>query len=584
MDATERDNNYSNTDIEVQPSTNVVRWPAWVIGLSFVVLPAVILAGAWRLGGVSALEDDLLYYFPIRQYIGQRIWAGEWPLWNPLVGMGTSLAADPQSGLWYPVTWLFVPLPPLVAYAVTLVLHFALAGWGMYRFLRALGRDLQAAYLGAIAFEFCGFLVAHRVHLTIHEAVAWMPWIFYGWQRFADSGKYRFFALAALAFGLQMLVQHAQVSIVMCALLTAYVVFTLWPRRRSLLWAYPLGMTLGAAVAAVQVLPTMYNLAGSGRYTPNYAIFVENSWVPSSAIMMFFPMFFGNRTPGIWGQKWWGLSHFCEQSAYASIVVLVLAGGTLWLLRGVFTVRNRTAEDADSPVTRDLNREVLFWWGAMIVALLIALGNLTPLARVLFHVPVYRSLRVPARWILVWSFALPVLASATVSIIRAGGPLAERVAGGLRIIGTRVLPIAAGLCVFVLLLARLLEGRLEARCGQYWQAMVILGGLRQAVRLGNPAFLWPLLMMVASVGTLLWWARRRDRMSWAAVFGIMLIDLHRPDDVLVCSYGVPHATLGDLVYFAFHRRGHRRLYQRQFLLRSRRHEPHAQIGQHLRLT
>jgi len=62
------------------------------MGAAFVLLPTVLLAGAWRLGGVSALEDDLLYYLPIRQYIGERIASDEWPTWNPLVAMGTSVA------------------------------------------------------------------------------------------------------------------------------------------------------------------------------------------------------------------------------------------------------------------------------------------------------------------------------------------------------------------------------------------------------------------------------------------------------------------------------------------------------------
>src|SRR3970040_2250033 len=53
--------------------------------LLIVILPIVMLAGAWRLGGASAIEDDILYYLPVRQYIGERIRAGEWPLWNPLV-------------------------------------------------------------------------------------------------------------------------------------------------------------------------------------------------------------------------------------------------------------------------------------------------------------------------------------------------------------------------------------------------------------------------------------------------------------------------------------------------------------------
>ena len=54
-------------------------------------------------------------------------------------------------------------------------------------------------------------------------------------------------------------------------------------------------------------------------------------WV---VMVLLFPMLFGARTPNVWGQPWWGLSHFCEQSAYATVVILLLAFASLWLVRG----------------------------------------------------------------------------------------------------------------------------------------------------------------------------------------------------------------------------------------------------------
>lgn len=503
-----------------------------LLAVSLVALPAVILAGAWRMGGVSALEDDLLYYLPIRQYIGERIWAGELPLWNPLVGMGASLAADPQSGLWYPPTYGFAVMPPLLAYSVTVILHFALAGWGMYRFLRALGRDWQSAFVGALAFEFCGYLIAHRAHLTIFQATAWVPWILFGWQRFAATGRFRHFMLAVLAFGLQSLVQHTQVSIMTVVLVSAYAAFVLIPGRWRMLWQYPLGMTIGAGLAAVQVVPTALHLANSGRATPTYATFIENSWVPSSALMLLFPMLYGNRTPTFWGQSWWGFSHFCEQFAYGSVAMLVLAVASMGL---VFVNERRdtgntlacTARGLKSRLnlTSSMSREVVFWWTASLAVLVIALGDLTPVGRWLFHVPIYRNLRVPARWILVWSLAMPILGSAVMTSIHQGGPVGERLGKTLRRVGTRILPVAAILCLAILLTARLLAGRLEMAYGDRWGVATMLAGLRTAVRLGNPAIIWPLVVMSLSVAALLYWLRRRDGRSCLLLVMVMLVDL-----------------------------------------------------------
>ena len=482
--------------VDLEPQTRKPHVRAVALALCFLLLPTVILAGAWRLGGVSALEDDLLYYLPIRQYIGERIRAGEWPLWNPLVGMGTSLAADPQSGLWYPPTWLFVVLPPLIAYPVTLILHFALAGWGMYRFLRALGRDTQVALLGAIGFEFCGFLIAHRAHLTIHEATAWIPWILLAWQRFTATGSYKHWAMATLFLGLQMLVQHTQVSIMTAMLVGGYAACVLWPRRLALIWQFPLSVAVSAGLAAVQIVPTAYHLLASGRSTPTFATFVENSWAPSSALMLLFPMVYGSRTPSIWG-TWWGVSHFCEQSAYGSILILLLAGASLGLVRSA----------------GKWNRELLFWWGAGGLALIVALGDTTPVAGWLFHLPVYRSLRVPARWLLVWSLAMPVLATGVAASIRRGGAEAGRARATLRWMATSALPSAALMCLVVLIVARLLTGRLEAAYGDRWGAKIIFAGLRSAIRPGNPSLWGPIVVMLLSSTILLRGGRRYEESS-----------------------------------------------------------------------
>ncbi len=491
--------------------------------------------GVWRLGGASALGDDLIYYLPIRQYIGERIRAGEFPLWNPLVSMGTPIAADPQSGLWYPPTYLFVVLPPLVAYPLTLLLHYALAGAGMYRFLRASRHDWRAAFLGAIAFEFSGYLVAHRGHLTIHHAVAWLPWILYGWRRFADTGRTLHFALAVAAFGMQMLVQHIQPSIITAALLTGYVAVVLWPKRRSLWWIYPAGMTIGVMLGGIQLLPTLLHFAGSGRGTAAYYLFIENSWVLSSAIMLLFPLFFGITSPSLWKQPWWGISHMCEQWPYASIAILLLAAASsaLWrveLSGTTRTIRAATARERFS-ANRSLtvaalkwNREVIYWWVASLVALIIAVGDLTPASGWLFHVPFYRSLRVPARWILVWSVAMPVLASTVASAIFRGGNDAERVARRIRWIVTRALPVVVGFCFVLMLLARLASGRLSALIPAHYN-QPNWSGFQRAVRLSNPALWWPMLLIIVIGDLLIRWSRTRSPRIFTWIFAICILDL-----------------------------------------------------------
>jgi hypothetical protein len=434
-------------------------------------LPPVVLAGAWRLGGVSALEDDLLYYFPVRAFIGQHLAGGTVPLWNPYVAMGTSIAADPQAGLWYPPTWLFALLPAVVAYPVTICLHFTLAGGGLYRFLRSTGREPRAALFGAVAFQFCGFLVAHRAHLTILEAAAWLPWLLYAWHRLAVSGRHRYWALATIALGAQLFVQHVQVTLMTLAITAAYAAFVLVPRRRAILWELPLSVLLGVALGAIQLVPTFAAFAASGRAAPAYYLFVENSYVPTSFFLWLFPMIFGTRTPNFYDQPWWGWSHFCEQSTYASQIVLVFAAAAM----------TRWRRDA----------QVRFWSVAGAVCLVLAMGRFTPLYKLLFHVPLLSSFRVPARWLLAVNLSLAILAAAMVDAMLRDTELAARARRAAWWVASRLLPAAVAGVVVCMLIAR-------ARPGLFPNE-TIAADVRQAIQPANPAIWVPLLLTAATI-------------------------------------------------------------------------------------
>ncbi|MHC4442305.1 MAG: YfhO family protein [Planctomycetota bacterium] len=475
----------------------------WLVGSSIVLLPVVVLLGAWRLGGASGLEDDLIYYLPIRQYIGQQIQSGLLPLWNPLNGMGKSIAADPQSGLWYPPTYLFALFGPLTAYSLTIILHFALAGGGMYRFLRSCRHDWRAALLGAIAFEFCGYLVGHRAHLTIFQAVTWVPWILLGWRKFADRADYRYFVLACICLGLQMLIQHIQISIITCTLLTGYVALVLWPRRRSLWWQFPAGICLGVMISSIQLLPTWFYYRQCARQVPAYHLFIENSWEPASALMFFFPMLFGSRTPNLWDQPWWGVSHFCEQFAYGSILILILAVASYSLIRR--------------------NREVAFWWAASLLALFIALGDLNPLSKLLFHIPVYRNLRVPARWIMICSLAMPILASTVTCILLGAGDGSAR-------LKRAIVWARRGVMLFALIgLNLVLAARVYVNLLTQWYPSEyfrpVWEGLKSSIYLGNPAIWWPILVILLTSFLVSYWAGTRKAGAFVLLCILCLVDL-----------------------------------------------------------
>lgn len=404
-----------------------------VIGAVVVLAPGLILAPVWQLGGLGAGEDDVLYYYPARTFFHESLQAGQWPWWNPWTGLGRPYLADPQTAFFYPSTWLFAAMSPRWAYPASLWIHYSLALWGMYRLLRAWGQDRRAALFGGLAFAFSGFLLAHRAHFTMQHAAAWTPWVLWRLLRFVTpdepaapevpgrgahrggpeapatgdpqsnptprlrSGLVGPLTGVVVVITLQALAGHVQV-----AALTGVggLVFLLSRVRPSVAaWSRAAGRWLlayvgAAGLFAVQWFPTVDYVRLCTRVERTYADFVENSWNPVSAVGWLLPMLFGQRTPNLFDQPYWGPSHQVEQFGYMGIVPLLLA--VLALRRGWrYDARRRP------------------WAFLAFFALLLALGTFGPICPLLYWLPGSSLFRCPARALLLVNLAVAALAAIT---------------------------------------------------------------------------------------------------------------------------------------------------------------------------
>lgn len=373
-----------------------MRGSGFLVAILAIVLPGVMLAPVWRLGGLGAGEDDLLYYYPARVWLHELARDGVLPYLNPYNGLDRPMLADPQHAVFYPGTWLFLAIAPPLAYPASLWLHFTLAFAGMYRLLRSRKIDRRASIFGAIAFAFCGFMLAHeRTHFTIQHSAAWMPWVFWRLERFALDGGARRLCWAAAICALQCLSGHIQIAALTALgslvwLLghanAAWLTFT---RRWLTTWA------LAALLAAVQLAPTIAYLLDCTRTERTYLDFVENSWYPQSLVGLALPMLLGQRTPNFFGQSYWGPSHQVEQFVYGGI--LVLMGAALAVRAGW------RADPGRRP-----------WVVLLLAALLTAFGLFGPIAPLLYLVPGASVFRVPARAMLLVNLAAAALAAGVV--------------------------------------------------------------------------------------------------------------------------------------------------------------------------
>src|SRR5687767_3516982 len=186
--------------------------------------------------------------------------AGEVPLWNPLSAAGEPWLANGQAGVFYPPTLLFLLPSPAAAGILFLLVHFAIAAWGMRRFLVEEGVSEPAALFGSAAFAASGFAASLSAFWNHFGAWAYLPGIAM-LARFGVKTRGALLGIALL-FGLQAMAGSPEIS---GATALVAIALSLVPRGdrekpwrdstgRSLLRAAG-GILLGLSIAAWVLVP-----------------------------------------------------------------------------------------------------------------------------------------------------------------------------------------------------------------------------------------------------------------------------------------------------------------------------------------
>ncbi|MEX2143089.1 MAG: YfhO family protein [Anaerolineales bacterium] len=394
----------SRLKFSIQPS---LRW-------LLLLCPFILLSPVWLTGKALYWGTPSSQFIPWWWQAWQTILAGEWPLWNPLLGMGAPLLANYQSALFYPPTWIYFGLAalgglPLMAWvqAFLVGLHLAWAGWGMGRLISRLGSSELAQTVGGLAFSLSGYLVARAHFLSINAAVAWLPWVLLAAYDLAQQPK-RKRGLLMLAFflAMQWLAGHAQIAWYSLWLAAAWTGFWswragYWPQvGRAALGLFAAAL-LAFALSAVQLFPTAEYLLNSQRAAQvDFAQAATYSFWPWRLITLLAPNFFGNPAYG----SYLGYGNFWEDAVYIGLIPLFLS--MLALVR-FWQARK--------------DRPLFFFLSALVLlAFLFALGANTPLFGWLYdHVPSFALFQAPTRFSIWLVFGLALLAAFGVDIWRA---------------------------------------------------------------------------------------------------------------------------------------------------------------------
>jgi hypothetical protein len=456
--------------------------------LCVAILAALPFALFWRvaLGQRVFGDGDLVKYnFPLLRAVAEQWKSGQFPLWNPYVFGGAPLHGNMQGGAFYPPNILLLLGPQWLAYQYSILLHYSLAAIFTFLYLRSLTLTRTAALLGAIVFAFSGFAVGHLGHVSFLRTIPWLPLILFAFERWQRTLDRRYPALAAAAIGVMLLAGHPQIPLYALMLSGAYagwlVLSASRPKRVHLAMGLALAVCVGAGLAAIQWLPTL-QLATQEYLRPadrSYDYFVMFSLCPLYLVHLVFPR--------------WIPSDEAELAVFAGIpaVVLALLGAWPWLTRW-----------------REHGR---FFSVIAVVGLLLAFGKWTPLAPLLFRVPLYNLFTSPARNLFEVHFALAVLAAIGAQVLLDSATpawLRKRVA----VVFLLLLLVAIAAVTLARQVGPMLDDRLA---------------ILHDVTLAHPAVLGRLPILFATLGLLYFFpsSRRWRRAAGAGLLFLATLDL-----------------------------------------------------------
>jgi hypothetical protein len=327
--------------------------------------------------------------------------------WSVYELAGLPAFADPQNSTYYPLNLLFARiLPSWTAYIVS---AYVLAASFTYAYVYNRTQCALAAAVAGLTYGLSEALLERLEHLPIVHTMAWLPLIVLAIDRLRGGWHSPWVIVGAIAIGNCLLAGHTQPAIYITYLCAAYALIG-GVMARARVGYYAAVFTLfavGGLLAAVIALPLLELSQEAVRQTVSFGQFVSHSNSGAQMTSLLLP----------------AIEHEGREApTYVGLVALVFALVAL----------------------RDGRRSwtVAFWTIVAVGSLIAGAGDSTPLALLLYELPLYDSFRVVARHLMLAAFAIAVLSGYGVAAIWHG-----RVARGVVVAAAGVVLVSVVLAL-----------------------------------------------------------------------------------------------------------------------------------------
>src|SRR6267154_2378230 len=131
-----------------------------VVSLFIFILALPMFSGRWL---ASPDGDQYSSGYAVKEWAANEYHrTGHFPLWNPMIMGGLPYIDVVTHGdVLYPTSFLREVMPPYQAMNIAFILHYILAGFLTYLFLRRLGASWIGAVTGGVAYQLSGIMISY---------------------------------------------------------------------------------------------------------------------------------------------------------------------------------------------------------------------------------------------------------------------------------------------------------------------------------------------------------------------------------------------------------------------------------------
>lgn len=271
--------------------------------------------------------DGVRQIYPWKEFAASEFKNGHFPNWNPYTFSGQPLAANLQSGIYYPLNVFYFLTDSKNAWILLVVTQPLLAGIFMYMAASSFKLSKIASLFAATVFMFSSYVVTWIENVNIVHGYLWLPLIVWAINKFDESQKSRYLFVITISLALSILAGHPQTSIYLFIATFLFWVFK-FHNKDSLKNLVIIGTCSLTALflTAIQLIPTAAFYKASPVSLPFAKEVFDWSIMPYKNLITFFASdFFGHpATDNFW------IKTYGDFTPYFGVIPLIFA---LWIIK-----------------------------------------------------------------------------------------------------------------------------------------------------------------------------------------------------------------------------------------------------------